>query len=96
MPENETQGWRIDKRIPLHMLGAMAINVAALIWFASQIEFRLTDLENFRTQAETNFERIASDNDGISVRLTHLEDEEDNILDSVKSIQTHFPSEDYK
>lgn len=76
--------WVIDKHIPLALLGAIALQSGAALWWAASISSRVDVLE-----------RQATTSAPMSERLVRLETKFDGVVDSlveIKNILRQTPS----
>lgn len=52
--EKYEKSWRIDKHIPIALLFGLAIQAAGFIWYAAQMDSRVTNLEARRVQDDAD------------------------------------------
>jgi hypothetical protein len=51
MKPGPDEGWRIDRRLPVALVGAILLQTAMAVWWASDIDGRVSSLEEQRVAA---------------------------------------------
>lgn len=57
--EPKTEPWHLDRRVPVALILAIAIQSATAIWWASKIDSRVADLETYRSDNKEAASRLA-------------------------------------
>ncbi|SFP12073.1 hypothetical protein SAMN04488056_1235 [Cohaesibacter marisflavi] len=83
MKENEYEGWRIDRRIPVPTLMVLFVYSLGIVWWAATTEGRIGKLE-------ADFKRQSSQSQTISSqdrRVTILETKIDNLSQDIRDLK---------
>ena len=82
--------WHLDKKVPLAMIIAIAIQTAGAVWFMAKMDSRIQSLEDSEKRAEVRFGVINSDRD----RLVRVEEQVKGQTEILRRIETRlfFPA----
>jgi hypothetical protein len=50
--------WKLDKHVPVAFIAALILNVGTSIWYASKLDSRVTQLEQWRADNRGNAELL--------------------------------------
>ena len=84
----DNDGWKLDKHIPVAVLIGLMLNAGAGIWYASQFESRLGQVEKQFPAYVAQVADIDRARQDTNVRLTKIDDQITVVLDIVKRLET--------
>lgn len=86
--EDAEEHWRVEKKIPVALIFAMAVQTVGLVAFISQLDSRVNQLEKDAVAKEWQAERIIR----IDERLTSLQNSMVELKNLVRPVQnSHTP-----
>ena len=76
-PEQEpedvaSRGWHFDRRIPIAILVAFAVQSGSALWWASKLDSRVGVLESMMSEAKSLFSRVTTVENSASVNAQTL------------------------
>lgn len=77
-------GWHLDKRIPIALIVALFTNTAGLVAWGSRIDFRVSQLEESRSQQvdqPNKIVRLETKMEGVQESLKDINGKLDRLLD---------------
>lgn len=77
-------GWHLDKRIPIALIVALLANTAGLVAWGSRIDFRVSQLEESRSQQvdqPNKIVRLETKMEGVQDSLKDINGKLDRLLD---------------
>jgi len=77
MVQDEDGQWHLDKRVPLALIGTLAMQTIVVVWWAANASARLDALEKKVESAAPQVER-----------LVRVETKVDGLLDSLKEVKS--------
>lgn len=79
--EHSPHDWTIEKKIPITVIGAMAVQIFAFGWYASTIDARVAALEKASPNVAVALDKLNTAREDQSVQLQHHTDLLSQILD---------------
>ena len=83
----QDSNWRIDKHIPIALVGAILLQTAAGIWWAATTNGRVDGLERDRATAVVAVDTAAKNSQVLSERMVKLETKFDGMAESLTEIK---------
>lgn len=82
--QQRQQEWHLDRKVTLSLIIALLANAAASVWFAAQLDQRVTSIEQHQTRALDTPERIArveTQVEGLREYLARIERKLDRVIE---------------
>ena len=88
MSEGRADGtrWSIERHVPVLVVITLCANAALAIWYASQADARLTQVEKAQTSASTDIANLNAAREKTAIEITHLGDSVQQILAIVQRL----------
>jgi cyclopropane fatty-acyl-phospholipid synthase-like methyltransferase len=77
--------WHLDRKVTLALILALLANAGATVWFAAQLDQRVTTIENRQEQWASSPERITkveTQIEGVREGIKRIESKLDRIIES--------------
>lgn len=77
--------WHLDRKVTLSLIVALLANAGATVWFAAQLDQRVTSIESRQQQWSTSPERITkveTQIEGVREGLKRIESKLDRIIET--------------
>lgn len=77
--------WHLDRKVTLSLILALLANAGATVWFAAQLDQRVTAIENRQEQWASSPERITkveTQIEGVREGIKRIESKLDRIIES--------------
>jgi Tfp pilus assembly protein PilO len=78
---DDEAGWHLDKKVPISIIAAMAVQLAGGLWFVSKLDARVQALEAGQVAQHERDERQDKANSDGFVQLRHQLERMDEKLD---------------
>jgi hypothetical protein len=84
MTLDHEDGWHLDKKVPISIIAAMLVQLAAALWFVSKLDARVIALETAliaQHERDALQDKASNDSDTlIRMQLTRIDDKLDRLL----------------
>ncbi len=82
---NREKEWHLDRKVTLSLIAALLINAGATVWFAAQLDQRVTEIEEKQSRflvVPQRLTRVETQVDGVREDLSRIEGKLDRIIES--------------
>jgi hypothetical protein len=79
---SEDRAWHLDRRIPIAFIAAICLQTGGMIWFASALNERVSNLEKLTSASPAQDTRLTR----VEVRMEQVQKDVSEIKDDVKGL----------